>query len=33
MNVLASIFRSEFEADTGTDNSGWAAITGLTVSF
>ena len=33
VNVLASIFRSKFEADTGTDNTGWAAITGLTISF
>ncbi len=33
VNLLASIFRTKFEADTGTDNTGWAAITGLTVSF
>ncbi|MEQ8813561.1 MAG: porin [Thalassobaculum sp.] len=33
VNLLASVFRSEFEADTGTTNDGWAAITGLTVTF
>lgn len=33
VNVLASVFRTKFEADTGTDNTGWAAITGLTISF
>lgn len=33
VNLLASIFRTSFEADTGTDNDGWAAITGLTITF
>lgn len=33
VNLLASVFRTSFEADTGTGNDGWAAITGLTISF
>lgn len=33
VNLLASVFRTNFEADTGTDNDGWAAITGLTITF
>lgn len=33
ISVLASIFRTKFEADTGTENDAWVALTGLTVEF
>lgn len=33
VTVLASIFRTKFKADTGTENEGWAALTGLTLEF
>jgi hypothetical protein len=33
VNLLASVFRSRFQADSGTDNDGWAAITGVTLTF
>jgi|GEM_PF-739587 len=33
VTVLGSIFRSEFEADGGDDNEGWAALTGVTLEF
>jgi hypothetical protein len=33
VSLLASVFRSRFQADSGTDNDGWAAVTGITLSF
>lgn len=33
VNLLASVFRTNFKADTGVQNEGWAAITGITLSF
>ena len=33
VNLLASVFRTQFEADTGADNDGWAAITGFALTF
>lgn len=33
VTALGSIFRSEFEADTGEDNDGWAVVTGITLEF
>jgi len=33
VSLSASIFRTEFEADSGADNEGWAAISGITLSF
>lgn len=33
VSVLASVFRTKFEADTGTENDAWVALTGLTLEF
>lgn len=33
VSVLASLFRTEFEADTGAENHGWALVSGLNISF
>lgn len=33
VNLLASVFRTRFDADTGVENDGWAAVTGLNISF
>lgn len=33
VTATASIFRSKFEADNGADNEGWAAISGIVLSF
>lgn len=33
VTALGSIFRTEFESDSGADNEGWAVVTGITLSF
>lgn len=33
VTATASVFRSKFEADTGADNEGWAAISGIVLEF
>src|SRR3546814_10329395 len=33
VSVLASVFRTKYDADTGTDNDAWVALTGLTLEF
>lgn len=33
ITALGSLFRSEFEADSGADNEGWALVTGITLEF
>ena len=33
VSILASVFRTKYEADTGTENDAWAALTGLTLEF
>lgn len=33
VSVLASVFRTRFEADTGTENDGWTALTGIALEF
>lgn len=33
ITALGSVFRSEFEADSGADNEGWAVVTGITLEF
>ena len=33
VTALGSIFRSEFEADSGADNEGWAVVTGIMLEF
>ena len=33
VTALGSVFRSEFEADNGADNEGWAVVTGITLTF
>lgn len=33
VSVLASVFRTKFKADSGTENDGWTALTGVTLEF
>lgn len=33
ITALGSAFRSEFEADSGADNDGWAVVTGIALEF
>lgn len=33
ITALGSVFHSEFEADSGADNDGWAVVTGITLEF
>lgn len=33
ITALGSVFRSEYEADSGDENDGWAIVTGITLEF
>lgn len=33
VSLLASIFKTKYDADTGTSNDGWAALTGVSLEF